>query len=125
MSDIEKRNPLVDWHRIGTAYFPNPYFLVGDEYQYNRNDKIAKTEDWSQSALLIHNPNALQPIEPDLFPQFSHASEHAGNLIIEIPRFHPITSKTVMFPTSKKAFEDLMKKANERKMKNKPSKEKQ
>lgn len=111
MADIKKKHPLVSWRRTGIAYLPNPDFLVGSGFMYYRKDKIAKAEDWSQSALLIHNPNALHPINKELFPLFSHAIQHNGNLTIEVPRFHPIASKTEIFPNSKKAFEELKKKA--------------
>lgn len=102
MADIGEKNSSVDWYRRGIAYLPHPRFIVGLKFQYNRKDKLAAKEDWSQSAMLIHNPNAIHPIQPFLFPQFSHAFLRDGLLSIEVPRFHPIMSQMLMFGGHKK-----------------------
>lgn len=85
------------WGRRGMAYFPDPDHLVIAGYQYLSTEELAHEEDWSQGAMLIHNPNAIHKIEYSLFPNFGHIFMNNGAITIDVPKFHPITSEMLIF----------------------------
>lgn len=80
------------------AFEPVPFSIDIDHSSYQ--------ETWSESIVMFHNPNALYPVEPELFPDITHIRLHDGNFH-EITRpYDVISSITLVFtPTDK--FEDF------------------
>jgi hypothetical protein len=51
-------------------------------------------ETWSEGTSIYHNPRALQPVNPKLFPSVAHHRFDDGQIISDIPEFHPYFSIT-------------------------------
>ncbi|MGB8352316.1 MAG: hypothetical protein WCD79_00355 [Chthoniobacteraceae bacterium] len=50
-------------------------------------------ENWTQGVALFHNPNAKQPIPPQLFPGVAHYFLHKGRVAAVFPEFFPYSSQ--------------------------------
>ena len=52
-------------------------------------------EDWVQGLSMYHNPNALIPVDRELFPRIAHHDRTEERFTrSSIPAFHPISSHT-------------------------------
>ncbi|WP_318421777.1 hypothetical protein [Photobacterium leiognathi] len=51
-------------------------------------------EYWSDSITIYHNPNALNPLDPDLFPNVAHVFFGDGQFSSIKPAFYPIYGRT-------------------------------
>ena len=58
------------------------------------SDKYSET--WGQGVAMFHNPNALHPVDPNLFPHIAHHHLQGDRLRSVIPEFFPLASKTVV-----------------------------
>lgn len=83
--------------RRGWCYDPDPEVFEPRRFEYSVGDPDW-TESWSQGLFMIHNPWALHPIDPPLFPGFSHVHLQSNNLVrFDLAGFVPITSFTDTF----------------------------
>ncbi|MDH7945155.1 hypothetical protein QGM61_15140 [Pseudohongiella sp. SYSU M77423] len=59
-------------------------------------------EDWSEGISVFHNPKAVHPLPPDMFPGVAHHfMQEDGQIVSSLPEFHPYTSVTIMIePTN-------------------------
>lgn len=51
-------------------------------------------ESWGEGLSLFHNPNALNPVDPELFPNIAHHFFEDGKFVSVLPEFHPYNSLT-------------------------------
>ncbi|MBI1836463.1 MAG: hypothetical protein HYR91_04270 [Flavobacteriia bacterium] len=76
--------------RYGACYDQDQNAIDPKLFKYNVEEN--GTESWREGMNLFHNPNALIPIDPDLFPEIGHFTL-IDNLIHSItPDFHPFFS---------------------------------
>jgi hypothetical protein len=71
---------------------PEPFkFIVDESYE----------ENWAHGVSIFHNPNALIPLEPSVFPSATHHyMQEDGNIVSELAEFHPYSSMTsIIIPT--------------------------
>jgi len=76
-------------HRFDpNAIMPDPFFFeVDDEYE----------ENWGHGVNVFHNPNALIPLHPSVFPSATHHRlREDGQIISDLAEFHPYTSTTII-----------------------------
>jgi hypothetical protein len=58
------------------------------------------TETWVEGLNVYHNPNALHPLDPHVFPGAAHHTSRDGRILSRMPPFHPIGSITsLIVPT--------------------------
>lgn len=55
------------------------------------------TEEWSEGITIFHNPNALYPVDEDIFPSIAHVRLIDGLLLSHIPERFPHCSVTTIF----------------------------
>lgn len=51
-------------------------------------------ESWAEGMSMFHNPNALHPVHPGLFPSIAHHYFRDGQIVSYLPEFYPYTSTT-------------------------------
>lgn len=84
--------------RIGNLFNPDsealeaiPFFIDVDDPSYR--------ETWSESIVMFHNPHALYPIDPQLFPDITHIKIDGDNYQ-EISRPYDVMSSHTIVMTS-------------------------
>lgn len=76
-------------HRFDpNASMPDPFvFMIDDQYE----------ENWGHGVNVFHNPNALTPLDPSVFPSATHHRLRADGLIeSQFAEFHPYSTTTIM-----------------------------
>lgn len=73
-------------------------------YDHNENASAPKVfsyrvtsecnEGWAEGLSMFHNPNALHPVNPELFPSVAHHFFEDGQIVSNLPEFHPYSSTT-------------------------------
>ncbi|MFS2072268.1 hypothetical protein ACEN9D_26300 [Pseudomonas sp. CT11-2] len=51
-------------------------------------------ENWAEGLSMFHNPNALHPVNPGLFPSIAHHFFEDGQIVSHLPEFYPYSSTT-------------------------------
>lgn len=51
-------------------------------------------ESWGEGLSMFHNPNALHPVHPGLFPSIAHHYFQDGQIVSHLPEFYPYSSTT-------------------------------
>jgi hypothetical protein len=65
-------------------------------FQHNVHDP-AYTETWVEGILVLHNPTARIPLDPDMIPGASHEFlQPDGSIMSIVPAFHPLFSMTAI-----------------------------
>jgi hypothetical protein len=78
---------LCHKHDENSASPDSFWYEVGNDY----------TENWREGISLFHNPKALYPLSPDMFPDVAHHfMQEDGQILSMLPEFHPYNSMTVM-----------------------------
>ncbi len=55
------------------------------------------TETWVEGMVVLHNPNASIPLDPDLLPGAAHEFlQPDGSIMSLLPEFHPLFSQTMV-----------------------------
>lgn len=54
-------------------------------------------ETWGEGLSMFHNPKALHPVFPEMFPSIGHHWFEDGTIRSVLPEFHPYTSMTMNF----------------------------
>lgn len=63
-------------------------------------DAATYHETWSEGLELYHNPFALNPLDPKLFPEIAHYQLRSDNQLESVtPQWHPLTSVTDVIVT--------------------------
>lgn len=52
-------------------------------------------ETWIEGLSMFHNPKALHPVDPGIFPNIAHHRFVDGQIESLLPEFHPYTSLTL------------------------------
>lgn len=86
--------------RAGTLFNPDPEALEPIPFFIDVDDP-SYSESWSESIVMFHNPNALYPVEPEIFPDITHIKLD-GDSYQEISRpYEVMSSRTIVItPTS-------------------------
>ena len=58
------------------------------------------TETWAKGITMFHNPNALHPIDEDLFPSVAHVRLVDGDVLSRMPERFPHCSFTIIISKS-------------------------
>lgn len=84
----------VKMYRMGACYNDTPNASKPKFYKYEVNE--SSNEDWQEGLELFHNPNALKPIDMDIFPHIAHHFFFKnGNIESHMRKFHPYNSYTM------------------------------
>jgi len=79
-----------------TGYFLNPHPDAMDPTFFSYNlDEPPFVEPWGQGLVVLHNPNALQPVPRDFFVDAVQGYLEAGSFRSNPPDWHPLSSKTL------------------------------
>lgn len=89
-------DPSVIMMRLGERFStpdaesPEPFrTLVDGSYQ----------EAWAEGIWIFHNPNAKNPLQPELFPNVAHVYLENGGFNVYLGSVFPTWSKTLIFST--------------------------
>lgn len=88
-------SPRVWMIRAGTRYNHDPNAAEPLAFKYEVGDP-AYPESWGQGLSLFHNPRALNPVPPELFPDLGHHWLEDELLHSVLPEFHPFASITII-----------------------------
>ena len=87
--------------RYGTFYDPDPDAAVPMYFRYKVGDPRFQ-EWWGQGLEMFHNPSALYPVDPTLFPGIAHHRLLEDGMIqTGGPSFQPVTSVTLNITRSR------------------------
>ncbi|MFQ5903792.1 MAG: hypothetical protein ACE5JO_08885 [Candidatus Binatia bacterium] len=90
------RPPDVRMIRAGTCYNHDPDAAVPLPFSYEVGDP-EHLESWAEGLSMFHNPRAVNPVPPELFPDIAHHwLDEDGLIRSEIPDFHPFGSYTLI-----------------------------
>ena len=89
-----------------TLILSNPSETFCSSHPPTAIDHPSYRETWSESIVMFHNPNALYPVEPALFPDITHIRIHEDNYQ-EITRPYEVMSSVTIVITPRDKFEDL------------------
>jgi hypothetical protein len=73
-------------NRLSTPVFQQPVKYIVDENC---------DETWGEGLSMFHNPNAMVPVPEELFPSIAHHHFRDGQIVSNVPEFHPYGSVTV------------------------------
>jgi hypothetical protein len=89
----------VRMFRVGFSYRHDPNasepLLFG--YEVAERPVELGPETWGEGLSMYHNPNALHPVDHALFPGIAHHWQEDGEIVANIPPFHPFWSQTWTF----------------------------
>jgi hypothetical protein len=79
----------------GTCYKHDPNTVAPEIFSFEVNEEYEET--WAEGMSLFHNPRALHPVSPEMFPDIGHHFlAEDGKLVSYLPGFHPYNGLTVM-----------------------------
>ncbi len=90
--------------RIGKLFDPDPEAFEPIPFSIDV-DHPSYQERWSESVVMFHNPNALYPVDPALFPDITHIRID-GDDYQEITRPYEVMSSVTVVVTPTDKFED-------------------
>lgn len=102
--------PGVHTFRKGLAYDHSPNATAPRPFLFEVTPGVV-AESWAEGLSMFHNPNAVHPVAPELFPSIAHHFFDEGMVTSIIPDFHPLVSMTLHFGTEEAvapAGSDLM-----------------
>ncbi|HEX7855948.1 MAG TPA: hypothetical protein VF503_19865 [Sphingobium sp.] len=85
---------FVRLQRSGGWHDPQPDAFEAISFEFDIEDPQYR-EDWSDELALYHNPNALRPIDDDLFPGITHFRIENGEAIWRGPAPRVLYSTTI------------------------------
>lgn len=80
--------------RYGNQYDHNPNAAIPIPFVYEVGVSGPK-ETWAQGISMFHNPNALNPIDKNLFPDMLHGY-YDNKFYAYVPKFYPFQSETII-----------------------------
>lgn len=81
--------------RIGTYYNSDPDSATPLPFFY-RLEEAFVSEPWGQGLVVIHNPNAANPLPKYFFVDAVQQYLKNGAIVADVPAFHPFGSKTII-----------------------------
>jgi len=94
-------DPNVIMIRMGTFHDHDPNAVVPRLFRYKVDENSEET--WAEGLSMYHNPNALYPIPRELFPSIAHHEFKDGQIVSQLPEFHPYSSVTFNMITKQDA----------------------
>jgi hypothetical protein len=82
--------------REGTYHDSDPRAAEPRQFRANVGEP-GYSETWDEGVSIFHNPRALHPLDPDLFPGVAHHFLRNGRMEHALPDFHPYASVTTVF----------------------------
>jgi hypothetical protein len=83
--------------REGTAANLDPNSELPTAFVHNVNSPDY-TENWIEGMDVFHNPNAVNPLRPEMFPGAAHHwLQQDGQLVSHVPEWQPFGSVTRIF----------------------------
>ncbi len=79
--------------RFGTCHDHNPNASLPKQFMYHVTTESKET--WGEGLSMFHNPNAKHPVPEELFPSIAHHYFDDGQIISNLPEFHPYSSMTM------------------------------
>ena len=86
-------NPNLILLRFGECVDPNPEAVKPAGFYYRVGDP-EWMEWWGQGLDMFHNPRALHPVDPEMFPGIAHHRFEDGYIYTQGPEFQPFNSVT-------------------------------
>lgn len=80
-------------HRFGTHHDHDPNASLPKQFAYKVTTD--SNETWGEGLSMFHNPNAKHPVPEELFPSIAHHYFNDGQIISNLPEFHPYSSMTI------------------------------
>jgi len=85
-------DPSVIMIRLGSYHDHNPNASVPKLFRYKVDENSEET--WAEGLSMFHNPNAIHPVPRELFPTIAHHDFKDGQIVSQLPEFHPYSSIT-------------------------------
>lgn len=85
--------PGVVMMRIGTHHDHDPNAHLPKPFSYLVSEDSSET--WAEGLSMYHNPNAIHPVPEELFPSIAHHRFEDGQIVSQLPEFHPYASQTI------------------------------
>jgi len=79
--------------RFGTHHDHNPNAHLPLPFKYEVDE--TSTETWAEGLSMFHNPHAKHPVPQELFPSIAHHRFKDGQIVSDLPEFHPYASQTM------------------------------
>lgn len=86
-------DPNVRMIRVGTHHDHDPNASVPKNFRYEVDENSEET--WAEGLSMFHNPNANYPVPQHLFPSIAHHHFEEGQIVSQLPEFHPYASFTL------------------------------
>lgn len=86
--------PNMKLIRYGVCHDHNPNASLPRPFVLNVEPGEC-SETWGEGLSMFHNPNALHPVSPEIFPSIAHHWFENGAIRSVLPEFHPYTSMTM------------------------------
>jgi hypothetical protein len=96
---------VVTGARTDNDGIPRPFHSVVEQRTY--------TEYWHEGIYLFHNPRAVRPLDPDLFPHVIQVFDADGGLEQFVPSNFIVSSMTQMIVTDPEAIDDALRRFDE------------
>lgn len=81
--------------RVGTCYDHAPDATEPKRFSFEVEPGQYR-ETWAEGLSMFHNPQALHPVDPELFPSIAHHFLDGEAMRSFIPPFHPYGSRTII-----------------------------
>lgn len=88
-------DPKLRMVRIGVCHDHDPNSAIPVQFEFQIDPK-KHDETWAEGLSMYHNPRALHPVDPNLFPSIAHHSFKDGQIISHLPEFFPYVSVTML-----------------------------
>jgi hypothetical protein len=90
-------SPRVSMIRRGLCVTHDPEAILPSFFSVEVKPEIYE-EFWGQGISIYHNPNAIHPLDPDLFPNVTHHFYEDGQIrSFSRHKFNPLMSQTIIF----------------------------
>ena len=86
-------NPNLTLFRFGECVDHDPQAVKPAGFYYRVGDP-EWMEWWGQGLEMFHNPHALHPVDPEMFPDIAHHRFEDGYIYTQGPEFQPFNSVT-------------------------------
>lgn len=86
-------HPDVTMIRMGTCHDHDPNACLPKMFRYVVDENCDET--WAEGLSMFHNPNATHPVPKHLLPSIAHHEFKDGQIVSQLPDFHPYASTTI------------------------------
>lgn len=86
-------HPRLRMMRIGMCHNFDPNAVVAKPFHYEVDESSGET--WGEGLSMFHNPRARIPVPRAIFPSIAHHEFKGGQIVSQLPEFHPHASFTM------------------------------